>query len=78
MESITENTVLYDLMHLWIELERQPNAQAMRDILNEPLNNQKYRNVAEHGGKDFVTWLAKLMIAMKEKQNESHINNPNE
>jgi hypothetical protein len=77
MKFTTKNTVLHDLMWLWLELERQPNAQSMRDILNEPLNNQKYRNVVDYGGKEFLTWLAKMMITMKEETNGTNHNNTN-
>jgi hypothetical protein len=64
-------------MWLWLELERQPNAEAMRNVINDPVNYEKYKNIVDHGGKEFLTWLAKLMIAMKEKHNESNINNSN-
>jgi len=75
MALTTENTVLHDLMWLWLELERQSTTQAMRDVLNEPLNQKKYQNVVDHGGKEFLTWIAKMMINMKEKQNEINRNN---
>jgi hypothetical protein len=76
MKLTKDHIVLHDLMFLWIELERQPNEEAMRQVMNNSYFKQKYKNIVDHGGKEFLSWLGKMIIKTKEHSNEPSEHNP--